>query len=431
MHFAILGNHADGLNMASALVASGRHRLLVYTTAVPAEHRQRWGSEARLVADLEAVLADPGIEAVLVAGSPVNRPTQLRRALQSERHVLCVHPADKNPDVAYEAAMIQRDTGGVLLPLLPEALHPGAVRLGKLFPAGGLRLVEMERWSRDTVLIGEGMARKPALLGWDVLRRLGGEVAEVTAFAEHEVSTADRPLFLSGRFERGGVFRVSFLPHQAEPRWRLTVTGEDRQAALVFPEGWPGRAVLTWRGDDGDMREETWEHWDPWAALVEAFEAAVGHRPSAGSAPAELRPEAITTVRHTAAARPNGADGITAVPRGLIADGRQPMADSRWPTWQDEVRSLELDDGARRSVERRRASTLEYPQATEEAGLKGTMTLVGCGLVWLFLLLLVLSVWIPVLGRLIMPALLVFLVLQVGLWLISRGRGREGRETPR
>jgi predicted dehydrogenase len=424
MHFAILGNHPDGLNLASALVASGRHRLLVYTTAVPAEHRQRWGPEAQLVADLEEVLADPAVDAVLVAGSPVNRSTQLRRALQSERHVLCVHPADKSPDIAYEAAMIQRDTGAVLLPLLPEALHPGVGRLGELFRAGGIQLVEMERWSPGTVLIGEGTERKPALPGWDVLRRLGGEVAEVTAFAEQEVPTADGPLFLSGRFERGGLFRASFLPRQAERRWRLAVSSTDRRAELAFPDGWPGRAVLTWRDEGGDAHEETWERWDPWRALVETFEAAVG-------GDAALPRDAIRAVRPVAAPGTGGANGITTVPREPNAERRTPNAERRTLTWQDEVRALELDDAARRSVERRRASTLEYPEATEEAGVKGTMTLVGCGLVWLFLLLLVLSVWVPWLGRLIVPALFVFLVLQVGLWLISRGRRRQEQESPR
>src|SRR5262249_28274591 len=152
MHFAILGSHPDGLEMAAALVASGRHKLLACTTPVPAVYHARLG-DPKPVADLEEVLADPAIDAVIVAGSPVNRPTQLRRALQSERPVLCVHPADDSPDTGYEAALIQQDTGRILLPLLPDALHPGILRLAELIgqgnagPFGDLRLVEMERGS--------------------------------------------------------------------------------------------------------------------------------------------------------------------------------------------------------------------------------------------------------------------------------------------
>jgi predicted dehydrogenase len=373
MRFGILGTHADGLALADALVASGRHQLLVYTTPLPAEERRRWGPGAQLVADLEEVLADPAIDAVLVAGSAVNRPVQLRRALQSERHVLCVHPADQGPDTAYEAAMIQRDTRCVLLPLLPEALHPGLRRLadlcrpGAATGLGGIRLVELERWSPGSALLDGGPGRKAALPGWDLLRRLAGEVAEVTAFAEREELDPAAPVFVSGRFEQGGLFRATYLPHQPEGRWRLVVSGEETRAELTFPEGWPGPAVLRWRDEAGGEHEETWGPWDPWPALVEVFEAAMLARPGAG---------------------------------------RRPL------TWQDEVRCLELDDAARRSAERRRATLLEYPEATEEAGFKGTMTLLGCGLLWLVLVLAILSAWVPRLGWGILPLLFVFLVLQ-------------------
>jgi predicted dehydrogenase len=402
MRFAILGNHSDGLALASALVATGRHQILVCTAAVPAEEPAQWGADARRVEDLEEVLADPAIEAVIVAGSPVNRPVQLRRALQSERHVLCVHPADQGPDTAYEAAMIQRDTGCVLLPLLPESLHPGLARLAELAASGELgqgrgrapRLIELERRSPGQVLIGGAAERKPALPGWDVLRRLGGEIAEVTAFAEREALSAERPVFLTGRFERGGLFQASFVPYQSGSRWRLSITGDKGQAELVFPEGWPGPALLTWSDADGEHYEENWESWDPWAPLVEVFEAAVAQRLPSNDSNRQLGSTAVATARNWSV------------------------------TWQDAVRCLELDDAARRSTERRRASALEYPEATEETGLKGTMTLVGCGLLWLVLLLVILAVWVPWVGWLIGPVLFAFLLLQVFLWVVSRSRER-------
>ena len=82
------------------------------------------------------------------------------------------------------------------------------------------------------------------------------------------------------------------------------------------------------------------------------------------------------------------------------------------------MRCLELDDAARRSVERRRASALEYPEATEETGFKGTMTLAGCGLLWAVLLLLIGSAWLPWLGWLIIPVLAGFLGLQMLRWVV-------------
>src|SRR5262249_54871589 len=120
MRFALLGDHPDGLDMASALVDSGRHEVSA-VSGIGEEMLHRLGRPRRVM-DVEEVLADPAIEAVIVGGPPSVRPAQLRRALQSERHVLCVHPPDDTPDVGYEAAMMQRDTGYVLLPLMPEGL---------------------------------------------------------------------------------------------------------------------------------------------------------------------------------------------------------------------------------------------------------------------------------------------------------------------
>jgi hypothetical protein len=104
-------------------------------------------------------------------------------------------------------------------------------------------------------------------------------------------------------------------------------------------------------------------------------------------------------------------------------------------SWQDEIRCLELDDAARRSVERRRASTLEYQEVSEEVGFKGTMTLLGCSLLWSSLVLLLLSVWVPWLAWIILPVFGLFLVLQVLRWLVafpgqSDKQEKNGKEKP-
>ena len=105
-------------------------------------------------------------------------------------------------------------------------------------------------------------------------------------------------------------------------------------------------------------------------------------------------------------------------------------------SWLDATRCLELSDALRRSVQRRRASALEYQEATEEASFKGTMTLVGCGMLWAMILILVLSNWLPRLGWLILPLLVVFLALQLFRWALPRrdaptGAGHKGAETER
>jgi hypothetical protein len=403
MHFALLGDHPDGLDMARALVESGRHELLLFSGApVAAEFLRRWGINARPVGDVEEILADPAIDGVIVAGKPADRAATLRRALQAERHVLCIHPADDSPDIAYEAAMIQADTRVLLLPLLPEVLHPGVRRLAQLLrsASGGLRLVEMERSSTEAVLLdADVLGHKPSLPGWDVLRLIGGEIVEVVGLAALEELNGEQPLLLAGRFERGGLFQTTLVPHQAEPCWRMTVrTGYDH-LELTFAEGWPGPSRLTWRDDQGVRQEEVWDSWNPWPALVEVFEAA------------------STGIR--AVARP--------LPFAQRSEGKRPVPVL---SWQDEVRCLELDDAARRSVERRRASTLEYQEVTEEAGFKGTMTLVGCGLLWGSLVLLLLSAWLPWLLWAIVPGFALFLTLQLLRWVVPPKPEQPKTRTP-
>jgi hypothetical protein len=383
MRFALLGDHPDGLDMARALAESGRHELVVYSgSPVGAQYLERWNLKPRRVGDLEDVLADPSIDAIIVAGSPGDRPAQLRRALQSEHHVLCVHPADQTPDLAYEAAMLQADTRQVLFPLLPESLHPGVRALADL--SGDLKLVEWQRWSTEQVLLeSETPGQKPSFPGWDVLRLIGGEIAEVTALAEAEEVEPDEAILLGGRFQRGGLFQVTLLPLQPEAYWRLVIGTSQGRAELLFPQGWPGPARLSWCDDSGGAHTNRWESWNPWPALVDAFEEAL---------------DANTLARF--GAKPNTA---SLAPR---------------LTWQHEVRSLELDDAARRSIQRRRSSTLEFQEATEEASFKGTMTLVGCSLLWVSLVLLILSVWLPWLGWLILPVFGFFLLLQLLRWIV-------------
>jgi predicted dehydrogenase len=393
--------------MAAALVESGRHNLVAYTgQIISTSVLSRWGASARPVTDLEEVLADPAIEAVIVAGTPTNRPAQLRRSLQSERHVLCVHPADRAPDVGYEAAMVRDDTGVVLLPLLPDALHPALGRLSELLQPhtgalGQLRLLDVEHSSHGEFLLEpDEIVVKWALPGWDRLRTLGGEIAAVSAMAPQEDLEPGQPLLLCGVFERGGVFQVSLLPHAPQPRWRATATGEKGRIELLFPLGWEGPAFLTWRDSAGKLHEEAFPAWDAWPVMVEAFEAALVDRVPAV-------PEA-------------GDRRVPTVCNSEIGQHGAPTPSPRGPTWQDVIRCLELDDAARRSVARRRATILEYPEASEEVGFKGTMTLVGCGLLWLILLLLLLSAWKAWLGWFIVPVLAVFILLQGFRWVVRR-----------
>src|SRR5262249_35174655 len=93
---------------------------------------------------------------------------------------------------------------------------------------------------------------------------------------------------------------------------------------------------------------------------------------------------------------------------------------------QDEVRCLELDDAARGSARSRRANRVEYQEASEGVGVKGTMTLLGCAVLWAGLVLVILARWYPWVGGLILPILLMSTVrktLRAAVRKGERGRG--------
>jgi predicted dehydrogenase len=363
MHFALLGDHADGLEMARCLTASGRHELVAVLDAdIP-----DFAPQAACSSDLEEVLANPFVELAIVASPLSRRGEQLRRALQSERHVLCVHPCAEKLDVAYEAALIRAETKKVLLPLLPDRWKPIFLRIKEALQGKPLHWMNFELKKRNT-----------SFDNWDTLRQLGGEIAEISAFAEMEELQHDKPLLISGRFELGGLFQINLLPTGEIEHARLKIASENFHLELEQT------ATALWRiADDHspdtspallallqEAAEKTTERWNQ---LVITFESTVQ----------------------------NPAD-------------KQPLS------WEDEIHSLELDDAVRRSVEKRRAVSLEYREVSEEVGAKGTMTLIGCGLVWVVLLLVSLSIWIPWLGKLIVPMLGVFLALVAIRWLVKK-----------
>ncbi|HLW65034.1 MAG TPA: Gfo/Idh/MocA family oxidoreductase, partial [Gemmataceae bacterium] len=189
MRFALLGDHPDGLEMAHCLAGTGRHELAaVLDAAIP-----EFAPSARHLTDLEEILADPLIELVIVAGKLIVRGEQLRRALQSERHVLCVHPCAERLDRAYEAALIAEETKKLLLPLLPDGLDPTVAQLSQLIrqqvaAEDPFRLLRWERRLRSN------LSEDQAFSNWDILRRLGGEIVELNGFAEQEGIVVERPL---------------------------------------------------------------------------------------------------------------------------------------------------------------------------------------------------------------------------------------------
>jgi len=325
-----------------------------------------------------------------------------------------VHPADPAPDTAYEAALIQTDTGRVLLPMLPMPLHPGVQRLADLakdWRSGkanrshfSARALELEVWSTEEVLLEcNEVNPKPGMPGWDVARCVGGEIDEIYVQAPGNELNAGEALLLAGRFQNGVLLQAAYLPDQAEASWRVSILTTTGRATLRFTHGWPGPALLTFTDASGADRSEAWPTIDPWLAWIDRFEQVLAGVDSQRLPPEPLNPAAYAArlAEETLARNPSQLG------------------------WQDELRALELDDAARRSVHYRRSSTLDLQEVTEEAGFKGTMTLVGCSMIWLTVIVLIVSVWVPWITWLIVPLFAIFLVMQGLRWVLPKSRTNE------
>lgn len=370
MRFALIGDHPDGLAMTAALVSDGSHSLATY--AGPGQGREQLrgvGSEFRQVHDLEEVLAAKELELVIVADTLEHRPAVLRRAMQAEKHVLCVHPADLQPDICYEAAMILQDTRKVLLPLLAVGLAPGLERLQAAVQEGVLGAIQLVEGEWTSASAGANWSESPLLTAWDGLRRLQGEIREVSVLtAGGEGLQPAEQVTLTGRFSAGPLFRLLINPTASTTTCRWLVRGEKGQAELQLPDGPFGRGELRYPSPEGEHCE-SFAPWNPWQRL-------------------------------------------TAVLHGCVDRKPQPVS------WLDETRCLELFDAARTSARRRRVVPLDYEAASEEANFKSTMTAVGCGLLLLLLVLFFAMPLVPGLKYLFLPLLAVFLLLQLLRWVV-------------
>lgn len=382
MRFLLIGDHPDGVEAALALVAAGRHELAAYAGPANAAARlQQAGVSAPILDEAEAALALKGLDFAIVADELPHRPAMLKRALQSELNVAVVHPPDLEPDIAYEALLIQQDTRKRLVPLLPERSAPALQALSALVreqnlgqlqqldlevrfaaaPPGGAKVKQLPReW--------EG---HPLLTLWEPLRLLGGEIQDLSAVsADAEELRPNVPILLSGRFRSGTLLQAALTPQPSGlTSWRLTARGAAGEAVLTAPEGFFGPAALAWNQES------------------RSFPAP----PQRGALLASLMERSL--------------------------EG-EPTA-----TWTDATRCLELFDAARRSVKRKRLVLLDYDAVSESGNFKSTMTALGCATLLFVMVLFFATPSFPFLKYLIPPVLGLYLAMQLLRWVARDDRG--------
>lgn len=225
----------------------------------------RWGfsrTEARRAAfardhgapvtgDLDAVLADPAVDAVLIL-TPANAHLEIaERAFAAGKHVLVEKPLDATLDRAERLVAAGRAAGRRLGVVLQHRFRPGSLRLKERLAAGALGTIEAASlavpWWRPQSYYdvegrgtlardGGGVLLTQAIHSLDLFRSLvdvtGVVAAQVTTTALHRMETEDYVgalLRLGNGAPAQMMATTAFAPGAAE---RIEIIGTQGSATL-------------------------------------------------------------------------------------------------------------------------------------------------------------------------------------------------------
>jgi hypothetical protein len=352
-------------------------------------------------------LLDPRVcDAVLVGRDGWNdgRADGVRALVQAGRTLLLSHPLTLSMLWAYELDMIRGDSGGRLIPFLPDRLHPFIRRLQERIeaglagasPLGAVETIMMERRlverSRDAVL-------RALAVDADLVRVLAGDPSRLSTLGAADADAAWNTLAvgLTG-------------PSQVPVRWQV-VRGDRPSLRITLNHAQGSCAV-----DIPDIPD------DPAAADG-------GRLPWTWSE--------------------NGSETATFDPGQVMLDA---LHDSHQTTavapaaWSDAARAIELAETVPRSLAKGRAIDLHQEEFSELGTFRGTMASLGCGLVLAALLVLVLATLVGGIAReagwewgerlagiwpqVVLAVLGLFLALQVLPLLIGANRPEQPRIPP-
>jgi xylose dehydrogenase (NAD/NADP) len=259
----------------------------------------------RWFASYEALLEDPGVDAVYVPLPNVLHAEWSIRALEAGKHVLCEKPLTRRPDEAEAAFAAAERAGRVLTEAFMWRHHPQALRLQELVAEGAVGEVRLVRAAFSFTSVRPGDVRLQKALD-------GGALMDVGCYCVSALRmVAGEPALVSGRrviggdgvdvrftgtaaFDGGalGAFDCGLdLPRRAE----LEISGSD--GVLFLPDPWLVRApLIELRRSDGTERIEI-EAADAYACELADLAAAVrGERP-----PRYGRDDAVAQARAIAA----------------------------------------------------------------------------------------------------------------------------------
>jgi predicted dehydrogenase len=261
-------------------------------------------TRARLVAasgewttDWQRVVADPRLDAVVVATVNKSLAPIACAALDQGKHVLCEKPMGRNAAEARSVLATARRTGRALKVGFNHRHHPAIWRaheltregaIGDVFSIraayghGGRRGYERE-WRGDPELAGGGEVLDQGVHLVDLCRWFLGEITEVVGMTARwvwEISPLEDNGFALFRTHEGKVAFVHTSWTQWKNLFRFEIFGEKGYLLVEGLGGSYGTERLTQglRAPSGPPSEKSWEHPGPdlsWEREWKEFTAAI------------------------------------------------------------------------------------------------------------------------------------------------------------
>jgi len=224
--------------------------------------------QARTTTDFEDLLADPDLDAVVIATPVVTHYELAKQALAAGKHVFVEKPQAQTSAEAEELLGLAQERGLVLMPGYLLLYHPAVERLKELVDAGELGDLLYLYGNRQNL----GQIRRDENALWSLgshdlsvlLHLIDEEPVEAWARGESFLrSGVEDVVFGYLRFPSGVVahMHVSWLdPHKMR---KLTVVGRDKMAVFddmeperkvtVYDKGPVQRPATEWQVREGDI----------------------------------------------------------------------------------------------------------------------------------------------------------------------------------
>ena len=221
---------------------------------------------ARAHGSYEALLADPGVDAVYVPLPNSMHVEWTMRALEAGKHVLCEKPMDRRPAQVERAFDLAERRGLVLSEGFMWRHHPQTARLRELLDEGAIGEVRLVRAAFSFTLARDGDPRlDPALHGGALMDvgcyavggarfAVGGEPLRACAEVVTGPTGVDMRLCGLLRFERDVLATIDCgfdLPARSE----LEVTGTEGRIVIADPWHCVAPGIVVERGNERELVE--------------------------------------------------------------------------------------------------------------------------------------------------------------------------------